>query len=131
MNFTGGHFEERTPRSASRHSPLSAFVIDSSYSGATPSKTIRLVSDATTPESDYHRSTRSSKARLGMALARMKAMEQVLRRKWHELLRSWKVEPTLADKTLEELCRYYAEPGRFYHTLAHIQYMLETVEGIG
>jgi predicted metal-dependent HD superfamily phosphohydrolase len=58
-------------------------------------------------------------------------MNDVLRRKWHDLLRAWAVEPTLADRTFEVVCRYYAGPGRFYHTLDHVQNVLETVKSLG
>ena len=58
-------------------------------------------------------------------------MNEVLRRKWHDLLRVWAVDPALADRTFEDVCKHYAEPGRFYHTLDHVQAMLETVESIG
>lgn len=55
-------------------------------------------------------------------------MKDVLRRKWLDLLGAWSVGPSLADRTFEEVCQRYAEPGRFYHTLHHIRQMLETVE---
>src|SRR5262245_50052996 len=58
-------------------------------------------------------------------------MNHVLRRKWHDLLRTWAVDRTLADRTFEEVRVHYAEPGRFYHTLDHVQNVLETVESLG
>ena len=58
-------------------------------------------------------------------------MNDVLRRKWHDLLRVWAVDPALADRTFEDVREHYAEPGRFYHTLDHVQTVLETVESLG
>jgi predicted metal-dependent HD superfamily phosphohydrolase len=58
-------------------------------------------------------------------------MNAVLRRKWHDLLRALAVDPALADRTFEEIRAYYAGPGRFYHTLDHVQNVLETVESLG
>jgi predicted metal-dependent HD superfamily phosphohydrolase len=58
-------------------------------------------------------------------------MHDVMFGKWQELLHVWAVPPSLADQTFEELCTHYAEPGRFYHTLAHIAAVLETLEGLG
>lgn len=58
-------------------------------------------------------------------------MNERLGRKWHDLLRAWSVAPTLADRALEDVCQHYAEPGRFYHTLDHVQNVLEAVESLG
>ena len=58
-------------------------------------------------------------------------MNEVLRRNWHDLLRVWEAQATLADRTFQDVCKHYAEPGRFYNTLDHVQDMLETVESIG
>jgi len=58
-------------------------------------------------------------------------MNEVLRRQWHDLLCLWAVDPALADRTFEDICKHYAEPVRFYHTLDHIENMLKTVESIG
>jgi predicted metal-dependent HD superfamily phosphohydrolase len=57
-------------------------------------------------------------------------MNDLLRRKWHDLLDAWAVMPSLADEMFEDICRHYAGPGRFYHTLDHIGAMLETVESL-
>ena len=57
-------------------------------------------------------------------------MNDVLPCQWHHLLRAWAVDPALADRTFEEIQEYYAGPGRFYHTLDHVQNMLETVESL-
>ena len=58
-------------------------------------------------------------------------MNDLLHRKWHDLLHAWSVDSTLTDRTFEEVREYYAEPGRFYHTLDHIHNVLETVESLG
>src|SRR5438046_1502932 len=55
-------------------------------------------------------------------------MNEVLRQEWHDLLRVWAVDPILAGRILEDVCGHYSEPGRFYHTLDHVQNMLETVD---
>jgi predicted metal-dependent HD superfamily phosphohydrolase len=58
-------------------------------------------------------------------------MNDVLRRQWHDLLSVWAVDPALADRTFEEVRKHYAGPGRFYHTLDHVQNVLHTVESLG
>jgi predicted metal-dependent HD superfamily phosphohydrolase len=58
-------------------------------------------------------------------------MKAVLRRKLHDLLCTWAVTPQLADETFADLCKHYTEPGRFYHTLDHIENVLESVESLG
>lgn len=58
-------------------------------------------------------------------------MNDVMRREWHDPLRGWAVNPSLADRTFEEIQGYYAGPGRFYHTLDHVQSVLEIVERLG
>jgi predicted metal-dependent HD superfamily phosphohydrolase len=40
-------------------------------------------------------------------------------------------DPPLADPTFEDICKHYAEPGRFYHTLDHVQNLLEIIESLG
>ena len=57
-------------------------------------------------------------------------MNDLLCRKWHDLLGAWTVTPSLADETFEDVCRHYAGPGRFYHTLDHVRAVLETVESL-
>jgi predicted metal-dependent HD superfamily phosphohydrolase len=57
-------------------------------------------------------------------------MNDALLRKWHDLLRTWDVDAPVAHRTFEEVREHYAEPGRFYHTLDHIQSVLETVESL-
>ena len=58
-------------------------------------------------------------------------MNEVLRRQWHDLVRAWAVDPTLTDQTFEDVCKQYAGPGRFYHTLDHVQNVLDIVESLG
>lgn len=57
-------------------------------------------------------------------------MKNVLRQKWHDLFSAWAVDSVVADQPFEDVCQRYAEPGRFYHTLDHIQNMLATVESL-
>jgi predicted metal-dependent HD superfamily phosphohydrolase len=58
-------------------------------------------------------------------------MNGILPRKWHDLLRVWDVSQAVADRTYEELRTHYAGPGRFYHTLDHVENVLQTVECLG
>jgi predicted metal-dependent HD superfamily phosphohydrolase len=58
-------------------------------------------------------------------------MNDALRRKWHNLLCAWAVDPTLADRTFEDVREHYGGPSRFYHTLEHVQTVLETVGSLG
>ena len=58
-------------------------------------------------------------------------MNDLLRREWHDLLFAWAVDPCLADPTFEEIRKHYAGPGRFYHTLDHVQDVLQTVDSLG
>ena len=57
-------------------------------------------------------------------------MNDVLRRKWHDLLLSWAVDPSLADPAFEEVRELYAGPGRFYHPLDHVESVLEIIESL-
>src|SRR3954470_3392895 len=52
------------------------------------------------------------------------------RRHWHELLRTWAVDSTQVDQGFDDICRAYADPGRFYHTLDHVLAVLATVENL-
>jgi predicted metal-dependent HD superfamily phosphohydrolase len=52
------------------------------------------------------------------------------REQWNALLRSWGVAPSKADQTFEEIRKFYAGPGRFYHTLDHVLAVLATVESL-
>lgn len=58
-------------------------------------------------------------------------MNEALRRKWHELLAAWSVNPAQANRTFEDVCRQYSGPGRFYHALDHVENVLGIVEGLG
>jgi predicted metal-dependent HD superfamily phosphohydrolase len=60
-----------------------------------------------------------------------KAMNDLLRLNWRDLLGAWGVDSALADRTFEEVRTHYAGPGRFYHTLDHVQNVLRTVESLG
>jgi predicted metal-dependent HD superfamily phosphohydrolase len=50
------------------------------------------------------------------------------RGKWRNLLDTWAVDSNLADQSFEKIRQHYAEPGRFYHTLDHVQFVLQTIE---
>jgi predicted metal-dependent HD superfamily phosphohydrolase len=58
-------------------------------------------------------------------------MDDELRRRWNDLLHTWDVDPALAARAFEEVCEQYSEPGRYYHTLDHVRYMLNCVDSIG
>ncbi|HEY7329818.1 MAG TPA: HD domain-containing protein [Gemmataceae bacterium] len=58
-------------------------------------------------------------------------MSDVLRQKWHDLLRAWDVDSSQAEWAFEQVREHYAEPGRFYHTLDHVQSVLEILESLG
>src|SRR5690242_8329370 len=64
-------------------------------------------------------------------LVRKNLMDDVLHQKWHELLRTWAVAPALMEQTFEEVRERYSESSRFYHTLDHIQDVLQTVDRLG
>jgi predicted metal-dependent HD superfamily phosphohydrolase len=57
-------------------------------------------------------------------------MNDLLRRKWHDLLGAWAVMPSLADEMFEDIRQHYAGPGRFYHNFDHVGAMLETLESL-
>mgnify|MGYP002784959281 CR=1 FL=1 len=52
------------------------------------------------------------------------------RKRWHDLLKSWGVDPTQADQKFDEIAKAYARPGRYYHTLDHVLAVLETVDSL-
>ena len=58
-------------------------------------------------------------------------MNEMLRRQWHGLLSNWAVDAALAERTFEEVRKHYGGPGRFYHTLNHVQNVLQAVESLG
>ena len=47
--------------------------------------------------------------------------------RWHQLLEPFGVRAETAHKTFTQLAAAYSEPGRFYHTLAHIESLLDTI----
>ena len=53
------------------------------------------------------------------------------RTKWRDLLRAWNVDPVVVDRSFNDVCRAYADPGRFYHTLEHAVAVVTTVESLG
>jgi predicted metal-dependent HD superfamily phosphohydrolase len=57
-------------------------------------------------------------------------MNEVMRRRWHDLLRSWAVDAALADRAFDDIRDNYAGPGRFYHTLQHVGSVLDAVDGL-
>jgi predicted metal-dependent HD superfamily phosphohydrolase len=57
-------------------------------------------------------------------------VSDVLRQNWHNLLQAWSVAPVHADQKFDEICKAYAGPDRFYHTLDHVLAMLGTVENL-
>jgi predicted metal-dependent HD superfamily phosphohydrolase len=58
-------------------------------------------------------------------------MSDVLRQKWHDLLRAWAIDSDQAESTFEQVREHYDEPGRFYHTLDHVRSVLEIVGSLG
>src|SRR5690242_2500498 len=57
-------------------------------------------------------------------------MNDLLRQKWHDLLDFWSVGSAQANQVFEGVCRQYAGPGRFYHTLDHVQSVTEMVDSL-
>src|SRR4051812_22191581 len=57
-------------------------------------------------------------------------MNDVMARKWQDLLSTWHVDSVLAGNKFDVLLRHYSELSRFYHTLDHIRIVLETVESL-
>jgi predicted metal-dependent HD superfamily phosphohydrolase len=57
-------------------------------------------------------------------------MNHVFNRNWHDLLHAWAVDPAVADRIFEDVCKHYAGPGRFYHTLDHVHSVLARVESL-
>lgn len=55
---------------------------------------------------------------------------QVLKPCWERLLNTFQVEPTGSQEVFLELVTAYSRVGRYYHTLEHIQQVLETIENI-
>lgn len=57
-------------------------------------------------------------------------MNDPMLRKWRALLADWAVDPVLITESFEDISIRYAKPIRFYHTLDHVQHVLDTVETI-
>lgn len=55
---------------------------------------------------------------------------QVLKPSWERLLNTFQVEPTYTQEVFLDLVAAYSSVGRYYHTLEHIQQVLETIESI-
>jgi predicted metal-dependent HD superfamily phosphohydrolase len=53
-----------------------------------------------------------------------------LRWKWNELVRNWAVDAAVRDRAFDDLQKHYAEASRFYHTLDHIENVLEVVDSL-
>jgi predicted metal-dependent HD superfamily phosphohydrolase len=56
----------------------------------------------------------------------MKSLEQ----SWLEIFEPYHVETGTALKLFQELTQVYSEPGRHYHTLTHIQHVLQVVDSL-
>jgi predicted metal-dependent HD superfamily phosphohydrolase len=50
-----------------------------------------------------------------------------LRSEWTQLFSSLNVAPEASQHAFDELVEHYSSPGRYYHTLAHIQQVLQTI----
>jgi predicted metal-dependent HD superfamily phosphohydrolase len=55
---------------------------------------------------------------------------ETLKYRWENLLQTFQVKPTISQISILELAAAYSSSGRFYHTLKHIQQVLETIEEI-
>jgi predicted metal-dependent HD superfamily phosphohydrolase len=53
-----------------------------------------------------------------------------LRNAWDRLLRPFGVDRDASDRVFRDLAAAYSAPGRYYHTLTHIQHVLETIESL-
>jgi len=53
---------------------------------------------------------------------------ETLKSSWESALQPFEVEPKLIQKVFLDLVRAYSSVGRFYHTLEHIQHILEIIE---
>ena len=51
-----------------------------------------------------------------------------LQNAWEQLLQTWGIEQAEAQMTFSGLVTAYSSPGRVYHTLEHIQDMLQWIE---
>ncbi|HEY9607555.1 MAG TPA: hypothetical protein V6C85_38575 [Allocoleopsis sp.] len=55
---------------------------------------------------------------------------QVLKSRWERLLNTFQVEQQDSQELFLDLVTAYSSSGRYYHTLEHIQQVLETIESI-
>jgi predicted metal-dependent HD superfamily phosphohydrolase len=53
-----------------------------------------------------------------------------LQREWQSLVRVWGADPDLIDREFADFALHYSSPNRFYHTLNHVQQVLETVQSL-
>ena len=53
---------------------------------------------------------------------------ETLKFSWESLLQPFQVDPTVTQQVFFDLVTAYSSVGRFYHTLEHIQHILETIE---
>jgi predicted metal-dependent HD superfamily phosphohydrolase len=58
------------------------------------------------------------------------ANKALLCSQWEELMAFYGVEPVEAGDLFADLVTHYEENGRYYHTLGHIQNVLETIESL-
>jgi predicted metal-dependent HD superfamily phosphohydrolase len=54
----------------------------------------------------------------------------ILKYNWQKLLEPFLVELSVSKRIFGELVSAYSSVGRFYHTLQHIHYVLDTLEGM-
>src|SRR6185295_4393515 len=57
-------------------------------------------------------------------------MNDALLLRWTDLVGVWAVNSETAIRSFRDVCQHYGEAGRFYHTLAHIEAMLDTAESL-
>lgn len=55
---------------------------------------------------------------------------EILKYKWQKLLEPFRVELSVSQRIFCDLIAAYSTVGRFYHTIQHIHYFLETLEGM-
>lgn len=63
-------------------------------------------------------------------MQQLTASIETLKSNWESLIQPFGVEPNLTQKAFLDLVTAYSSAGRFYHTLEHIQHILETIEQI-
>jgi predicted metal-dependent HD superfamily phosphohydrolase len=55
-------------------------------------------------------------------------MKDDMRERWRVLLAAWNIDSAGADAGFLDIAHRHAEPGRFYHTLDHVEAVLATVD---